>query len=242
MHYPLLSLKKMDPAMLLFELNSVTARMSEEDARMVTSAAELATYLHRNQRRSVRDDMPAVPYIEHPLRNALRLARWGSRDAELMSIALLHDVIEDCARDLCEMHGINTMFDSTRTAQIESVKILGNLYGYRISEGVAMLTNDLYDDDSTYVEHIANSIHNHDFALVKASDLHDNAGSLIHQVGHIAPTTMRKRLDKYTPAVEIMIDHFLAQPTGNKVIDNASRAMNKLAHTLEQLNTQFALA
>jgi (p)ppGpp synthase/HD superfamily hydrolase len=62
----------------------------------------MASFLHRKQTRFVRGDLPRVPYIEHPLRVALRLVRWGVPDAELIAAALLHDVVEDCSTELLE--------------------------------------------------------------------------------------------------------------------------------------------
>lgn len=240
MRFPLLSLKKMDPSMLLFELNNVTSRMSEDDARMVTSAAELASYLHRDQRRYVRDDMPAVPYIEHPLRNALRIARWGSRDAELLTIALLHDVVEDCAPELIEIEGITVAPNATkRVVQDHAISVLNSYYSPRVGESVAKLTNGFHNPKAKYLDHVKTMSSDRNFLLVKASDLHDNAGSLKHQVNGMDASKITKRIDKYTPAVEVVLDALQARSMDDMVANNACIAMGKLAHTLETLNAQF---
>lgn len=240
--YPLLSLKKMDSAMLLFELQHITRAMSDEDAEMLMSAAQLATYLHRNQRRFVRDDMPKVPYIEHPLRNTLRLHRWGSTDAEILTIALLHDVVEDCTDELLELGsikpsgavlGAGTLGARTINRCMAIDKLTAD-YGTRVGEGVEALTNPI---NGSYLDHVVEQSSNRDFALVKASDLHDNAGSLKHQIGGMKPESMRRRIAKYAPAVSFMCTAL--KEFDDPVARNALTAMRKVRHSLNQLEDQI---
>lgn len=243
MKYPLLSLKKMDPAMLLFELQEITSRMSANDARMVMSAAQLATYLHRDQRRYVRDGMPSVPYIEHPMRNALRLHRWGSNDPHLISAALLHDVVEDCSTELVAMDNEELPRDATRrSAQHTAVSELREMYGSHVANMVADMTNGYYHPKDTYIEHIRREHRNLPFLLLKASDLHDNAGSLKHQVGGMSNEKILKRLNKYTPAVDEVtnsLQNFAQSTSGLDVLTNCHQAMVKLNNSLPELKERL---
>lgn len=59
---------------------------------MLLKAADFAARKHRDQRRK---NTESEPYINHPLRVARILSEAGVSDEELLSVALLHDTIED---------------------------------------------------------------------------------------------------------------------------------------------------
>jgi (p)ppGpp synthase/HD superfamily hydrolase len=190
-HIPL---KRMDSSMLVFELDRETRRLMPTGHGLVTSAGSMASYLHREQTRFVRGDLPRVPYIEHPLRVALRLLRWGVADADLIAAALLHDIVEDCGQELLAMYG--------HTGE-EPLACLERLYGHRVARFVDAVTNPT--DGTAYDEHIAHLAGTDSPALlIKASDLKDNAGSIRHQLGHGQDARMYRMLLKYLPAVEVV--------------------------------------
>lgn len=199
MFYPRVPLKKMDPAMLLLELDRETMTLSATDTKLVTSAVTMASFLHRDQTRMVRGNLPRVPYIEHPLRVALRLVRWGVRDASLIAAALLHDVVEDCAAELNETFG-EAGQDATQT--------MFRLYGPQVASPVHEVTNPEACGSQTaiesYDEHItALAVDGSDHALlIKASDLKDNAGSIKHQLGNEHDKRLLRMVRKYYSAVK----------------------------------------
>ncbi|HEY1074641.1 MAG TPA: HD domain-containing protein [Patescibacteria group bacterium] len=61
------------------------------DQELVAGAVDFAMNAHALQRRK-----DGTPYVLHPLRVAVRLAKDGYDNSNLLAIALLHDVIEDC--------------------------------------------------------------------------------------------------------------------------------------------------
>ena len=190
-HVPL---KRMDPSMLVSEIDRETRRLMPNSHSLVTSAASMASHLHREQTRFVRGALPRVPYIEHPLRVALRLLRWGVADADLIAAALLHDIVEDCSQELRALYG---------HAGEEPLACLARLYGLRVSRFVGAVTNPT--DGTAYDEHIARLASTDSPALlIKASDLKDNAGSIRHQLGHGQDARMYQLLLKYLPAVEVV--------------------------------------
>lgn len=198
--FPRVPLKKMDPSMLVFELDRECTRLigSNTGSAMITSAATLASYLHRNQTRYVRGDMPRVPYIEHPLRVALRLIRWGVTNADLIAAALLHDVAEDCSAELLELFGIP---DDNNSA----IACIARLYGVRVAEYVAAVTNPDVESGISYEDHVAELAQAYSPAvLIKASDLKDNAGSIRHQLGHGHDKKLIGMLRKYRPVVGLV--------------------------------------
>lgn len=192
--FPRVPLKDMDPSMLVFELDRETLRLMPEHTELITSAATMASYLHRHQTRMVRGDMPRVPYIEHPLRVALRMVRWGVRDAELIAAALLHDVLEDCAKELVARFG---------AADEDGLDTLTRLYGNQVAWYVEQVTNP--SDGTTYGQHLRNLAALASPALlIKASDLKDNAGSISHQLGHGKDDKLLRMLSKYLPVTNLV--------------------------------------
>lgn len=197
--FPRVPLKKMDPALLWFELDRDTHRLMPEACEMVTSAATLASFLHRNQTRSVRGDLPRVPYIEHPLRVALRLIRWGVRDGEVIAAALLHDVLEDCHVELLEVFGDEAVYPGETAPTL-----LGRLYGDRVACLVEEVTNPA--DGTSYGSHVEElATHPDESVLIKASDLKDNAGSIRHQIGYGEDARMLRRVRKYLPVLQHVV-------------------------------------
>jgi (p)ppGpp synthase/HD superfamily hydrolase len=214
----------MDSVMLVFELDRETQSLlspNSSASQMITSAATMASFLHREQTRMVRGDLPRVPYIEHPLRVALRLLRWGVSDAETIAAALLHDVLEDCSEELIEVFG--------ETGQ-EAEDWIGRQYGLRIASIVSDLTNPT--DGTDYLDHLQEITYLPSL-LIKASDLVDNAGSLAHQYGHVKDAFVTKRLAKYRPAVLAVWGAL--QSEVDLVAVNAARRLNSLGFELDAL-------
>ncbi|WP_181273575.1 HD domain-containing protein [Brevibacterium oceani] len=200
--FPRVPLKRMDAAMLVVELDRETSRLMPGASELITSALTMASFLHRNQTRFVRGDMDRVPYIEHPLRVALRMIRWGSRDGELIAAALLHDILEDCGAELVEVFG-----DPERDDEAPAM-LLKRLYGHRVAHLVTTVTNPKARmSHAEYREHIAALASSGSEALlIKASDLKDNAGSIRHQLGHGMDEKLLRMLKKYLPAVSVVAD------------------------------------
>lgn len=183
--FPQAPLKELDSAQLVFQLShykeliahetGVNGEINQEASNAIASAMEVASFLHAGQTRRNRGNLPVTPYIEHPLRVALRICRWGYRDYELVVAALLHDVLEDCAEKIKQNFCVN----ETPYQWIE------RSYGHRVAEIVQGVTNN----HTPYIEKIEkltrqaseNRI-NLDKLIVKAGDMVDNAGSLMHQV------------------------------------------------------------
>lgn len=88
-------------------------------------------------------------YILHPLRMMMRLR---TNDDELMAIAVLHDVVEDC----------KVSFDGLREIGMTE----------RVITGVRALTKQ---NGETYEQFICRLADNRDAMLVKREDLRDNS-------------------------------------------------------------------
>jgi (p)ppGpp synthase/HD superfamily hydrolase len=113
-------------------------------------------------------DKAGEPYILHCLRvmNGLH-----TRDKELQSVAVLHDVIEDT--------GIT----------IADLRTMG--FSNRVVDAVTLLT---HDKETSYEDYILRIAENEDARLVKLSDLRDNSD--ITRLKGISQKDM-ERMEKY---------------------------------------------
>lgn len=112
----------------------------------LNTAIQQATIAHEGQ-----FDKGGHAYILHPLRIMYRLR---TPDEELMSLAVLHDAIED----------------SDGKVTIDSLSVLGA--PYRVLRGLELLTHDHTVD---YMDYIRALQHNSDAVRVKLEDLRDNS-------------------------------------------------------------------
>ncbi len=111
---------------------------------MLSKAICLAAQLHADQR-----DKGGSPYILHPLRLMMRI---NTTDEELMAIAVLHDVVEDC----------NVTFDYL---------FYDAGMSKRVVTGVQALTKQAGESYKQFIERLAG---NRDALLVKREELKDN--------------------------------------------------------------------
>jgi hypothetical protein len=250
-----IALKEMDAAMLAFELsrkaNGIFAGTGVAQVRsreMVMSAAMVATHLHRKQTRFVRDNFPRVPYIEHPLRLALRLIRWGSTDSELLTAALLHDTVEDCSAEIVTSYFFG--FSGSEAAnQATALSWIRQSYSPVVAHTVGWVTNP--PKPATWLSHIVSLVAggsaNVSPLLIKASDLVDNAGSLAHQYGQVPDAFIIKMVRKYTPGVKLILEALRQLKPGSLLygpeIDGAITALvlleGQLAALSQELNIVF---
>jgi (p)ppGpp synthase/HD superfamily hydrolase len=236
--FPQVPLKKMDPSMLVFELDREAHSLMPESGELITSAATMASFLHRRQTRFVRGGMPLVPYIEHPLRVALRLVRWGVQDPNLVGAALLHDVVEDCSEELLSVFG-----QSNETA----LHCLARLYGGDMAAHVEQVTNpaDVVDAASYQLHVAALAWSGTSAVLIKASDLKDNAGSIRHQLGYGQDARMLRLLRKYLPCVREVSRSLSAmdvEETPSLAWTAAAVDLRRLTAELEELAGEHSIA
>tara|TARA_Y100000034_G_C6644257_1_gene281753 strand:- start:172 stop:603 length:432 start_codon:yes stop_codon:yes gene_type:complete len=113
---------------------------------MLGKAIAFASKIHELQK-----DSCGKPYILHPIRIMMKLAY--TDDQELMSIAILHDVVEDCDE-----------------VSLQTLRDMG--FSERVVTGVADLTRWA---SQTYEDHIERVSINPDARMIKLQDLKDNS-------------------------------------------------------------------
>ncbi|HEY0717055.1 MAG TPA: HD domain-containing protein, partial [Streptosporangiaceae bacterium] len=165
------------------------ARFPEPERARLEEALELASRLHARDRRQ------NEPYINHPLRVAIRImSHYGIRDPDVVIAALLHDVVEDHAAELAP--------DAAPGAALGA---LAARFGPRVAGLVAAVTNPDYDPrrdrHEQYREHVAQSLDRSPWArVIKASDFTDNGAGLIHTTG----PRVADLAAKYAPLVPVL--------------------------------------
>ena len=139
---------------------------------MLASAIAIAAIVHEEQ-----EDKGGKPYILHPLRMMMRLR---TNDEELMSIAVLHDVVEDS----------EWTFDDLRRSG----------FSERVIRGVDALTKE---GNESYEDFIKRCAINPDAKIVKREDLRDNSD--ITRLKGLRQKDF-ERLEKYSKAFVYLSD------------------------------------
>jgi guanosine-3',5'-bis(diphosphate) 3'-pyrophosphohydrolase len=136
---------------------------------VISEAIAFATKTHHGQ-----FDKAGHPYILHPLKVMYLLK---SDDEELMAIAVLHDVVEDC-------------FADDHEAGFAALKAIGMTK--RVIDAVRLLTKRKGQD---YDEYIAGILTNKDAIRGKMADLRHNMD--LRRLKGVTDKDM-KRIEKYT--------------------------------------------
>ncbi|ORC29292.1 hypothetical protein BXO91_00100 [Rhodococcus qingshengii] len=228
-----LPLKEMDAATLVFAIESAVDELaiSGETLRL---AMEVATLAHLDQFRKNGIKSDEDPYIVHPLRNVLRLLRYGCSDVEILSATALHDTVEDRPHAVIALLGGQTADDmSASEAQERASTLIASRFGHRISELVEAVTNPIdYPCDNTtagYQDHVIRAIADPAVFLVKFSDFVDNAGS----VKYLSQTDRLRLVTKYEPLVEHFKRTSLALGNGLHLPPSGLDAIAKHIATIE---------
>jgi hypothetical protein len=190
------------------------------DRDRITRALDLAARLHAHDRRQ------REPYLNHPLRVAIRIiSHYGVHDPDIVCGALLHDAVEDHAEDL-----------APRGSQQDALAALAGQFGTRVADVVAAVTNPPHepgrDRHEQYREHVAISLEANPWArVIKASDFTDNGVGLIHTTG----PKMECLAAKYAPLVPLLRDLIgrpdtpLSDEVKQQILDQFDRAAERFA-------------
>ena len=174
-------------------------------------AIQVASYLHRNDvRRGSRGTSTNPPYIEHPLRVALRMFQnFKVDDPNVIIAAVLHDTVEDHARDFADFEGVAASTTEGAAGQ-NALAFISRHFGFPVARTVELVSNPPINPGATkaekiqaYQEHVIKAVNMSSEALiVKVSDFIDNAGSLHHHYSY-GDQKVGYFLDRYEPLLEV---------------------------------------
>lgn len=186
------------------------------DTEPISNAIALASELHGNQfRKGTRGTVANPPYIEHPLRNTLRLVRLGCYDQPTLVGSVLHDGVEDGSKVFAKRLGwSNRQAADEGAARIVLAAHIESTFGVETREIVIAVTNELPEGDPrtqtveekhrVYVQHLRDQVlHSPKAFLVKMSDFIDNATGLYHGVGSLDPVKLKNQATKYLLSVPV---------------------------------------
>jgi (p)ppGpp synthase/HD superfamily hydrolase len=222
---------EMDAALLSFAISDHAAAAGIT-SNVFRDAMMLAAYVHRDDRRGARRDLPRDVYITHPYRNVLRLLRYGCRLEQVLIAAALHDTVEDHPEHIVEL------FESSgRTDRTAAVELLARHVGAESARIVAAVTNPDYPPGAPvkvrhrlYAAHVANAIEDPNTCVVKFVDYVDNAASLPFMT---EPDDRQRRARKYAPLVEVFRLRIETDTTLLPVSSDGLRQMRKHLATIE---------
>lgn len=245
-----LPLKALDGSGLVLE---VLARSDGlVGAGRVREALRSAAFLHRDQTRASREELPRTPYVEHPLRNTLRLLRWGVTDPDVVVAAVLHDVVEDCAPDIVR-HGLGgdpAPLEATELRQL-ALGWVATTFGPGVGRLVEAVSNPVAgpaprtDEEKrlAYAAHVrAVVVDDPQVLLVKLADLVDNAAGLHHNLGDWPRERTERMAAKYLPvcgevAVELARRRAAVAALGpdEEALDAMADALDRAVERLERI-------
>ncbi len=215
LRYRAMSLKHMDDAQLA-EAILLEADELGLDTAKISSAIALASELHGNQfRKGNRGDLTNPPYIEHPLRNTLRIIRMGCSDEPTINGSLLHDTVEDGSSVFAKRRGwSNREARNEHAARQELTAHIEATFGAETRAIVIAVTNEIPEGDPRtqtteekhrgYVGHLRKQVLASAKAyIVKASDFIDNATGLYHGVGSLDPVKLKNQATKYLLSIPV---------------------------------------
>lgn len=196
------------------------------DADKIRYALNTAAYLHRHQTRANRKNLPRTPYIEHPLRNTLRLLRWDVIDTDIIIASILHDTVEDCLPEFLSIIIDISLEDADLQIQREAVySWLTTTFSKNVSLTVRAVTNPEFPEHRTleqkrvdYFEHVVKTLNGTTAAfLVKLADFVDNATGLYHNDIPANRQRVVNLAKKYLPVADV----FIAQLPFHSMSDEA---------------------
>jgi (p)ppGpp synthase/HD superfamily hydrolase len=216
-----LPLKEMDGTLLNYAILD-EAKVNSVSLSMVEDAIRLAAYLHRNDIRQARGKNLTDNYINHPLRNTLRLMRLGVYDTDVIVACILHDTVEDHPKDIVKnLSGENykDFEDSSVASRMQlrswALSYIADIFNPEVARIVEKVSNlplerglskELKREE--YIKHVTEVITDdpHVF-LVKVSDFIDNAVGLYHTQSN--PAMVQHLSRKYLPLISVFKEQLM---------------------------------
>lgn len=245
-------LKDMDSGALTVALLSDVRELEADgklDSATVFDALSAATFLHRNQTRANRKDLPRTPYIEHPLRNTLRAVRWGCADQDVLVATVLHDTVEDCAEDILT-HYLGRADAASVPEEQQRELALGwvrESFGAEVGRIVEALSNPLSTGPAVsaerkreqYAEHVAEAIRGDEKTFVaKFADFVDNALGLPHNDVEGNGAMVRRLAAKYRPVAAVFQHEFEGNPRIRNLVDDEGH--RRIREQIEEADGRLA--
>lgn len=204
-------LKTYESEELAAVLMTLVSEIPSINSKKVREAILLASDLHKTDTRANRAAHDRTPYIEHPLRNTIRILRYGCKEQAIVIGSLLHDTVEDHPFEIARDYAKKNPATEEEARQI-SYTYIANRFDRRTSKMVKGMSNPIVDDkympapqkNVIYCDHFGEAIEEPDVLIGKVSDFTDNAFSLHHTEEGMSSLSTYKKATKYLGAVPLL--------------------------------------
>jgi (p)ppGpp synthase/HD superfamily hydrolase len=197
------------------ELASVMMSLAQKHPTMkskrIREAMLLASDLHKTDTRANRAHHDRTPYIEHPLRNTIRIFRYGCEKEHIIIGSLLHDTVEDHPFEIAREYAKKEPANEAEAREI-SYSYIEKKFGKKVSNMVRGMSNPISEDkyapaavkNLEYSNHVAEAIEDPDVLIGKTSDFTDNALSLHHTEKGMTSISLYKKATKYLGVIDVL--------------------------------------
>ena len=121
---------------LIQDLDEVLISFEAAEREKIIAARDLSLLVHIEQQ----DRPDGQPYVNHPLKVALNVARkFGFTSSDAIAASLLHDSVEDQPDRLLEL--LQGVPSGMKNIEQEALRLIGEYSGAKVSDMVARLTN-----------------------------------------------------------------------------------------------------
>lgn len=209
-------LKELSATALALAIRNHAQETDGLNTEKTVQVIKLASDLHKEDTRSNRGRYNITPYIEHPLRNTLRLIRYGCKNQEVIAGSILHDTVEDHPFEMSEKY-YGKKAETEEEARANCYKYIEKEFGSKCAAMVKGMSNPILpkympavEKNQRYADHVAEEIHNPHVFVGKICDLVDNAVGLHHnlQGGGLSPLSVKKKATKYLKVWDVIENQF----------------------------------
>lgn len=214
---------------------------NDEDKQFLTQVMEFSETMHNGQKRL--EGKEKIPYIIHPLQVANYLLDKNVKDRRLISVALLHDTVEDCSHKIVKKKNVNVN-ERMRLASDE----ISTMFDKDIGDDVFDLSNpslpkkmDISEKRKAYHDHarkvLVDESRNYYVPVVKFADFYNNAGRINPSDG----TRAHHFYAKYQPMLKIFKDSFnkYKNSIDPQLLSQLNKDMREVSSNLSQARKEL---
>ncbi len=244
-----LPLKKLNAPALTLAIMDFVKSSPNIDEEKVKQAILLASDVHRMDLRSNRNQYDKTPYIEHPLRNALRIIRFGCDDEATIIGSILHDTVEDHPDEISQKY-FGSKDVNEAESRFNSFTYISKTFGQSVADMVEGMSNPIMEKyapsavrNQQYAEHLAEAIEDPKVCVGKTSDFIDNAVGLYHNQNSMSPESLRRKSVKYLLVWDSLYNRLVRDkqehklPVSNEGLNRMLEQMIAGKQRLESLTT-----
>lgn len=204
-------LKTYESEELASVLMSLVQKHPTMDSKRVREGILFASDLHKTDTRANRAKHDRTPYIEHPLRNTVRIFRYGCEEEHIIIGSLLHDTVEDHPFEIAREYAKKEPANEEEAREI-SYAYIEKKFDKKTADMVRGMSNPITENkhapaaqkNKEYRDHVEEATEEPDVLIGKTSDFTDNALSLHHTEKGMTSVSLYKKATKYLGVIDVL--------------------------------------